>query len=151
MPLLDHNGRILGKLNLFDGFLILVVTTITVLAYQWLTVDYRVAPPYALESTEVLAYVDLQLPRDQAWLCDSATSGLEEVDPRSGEARAKVQSCTVEDGLAIVHLEVHTVRDGAGRLLFEGRPLLPGRTLQLETAAAILEGVVRNVKLEDTP
>lgn len=151
MPLLDHKGRLFGKLNLFDAFVIVIVVTLTVLVYRWLTVDYRVAPPYALDSTESVVRVELQLPRDQVWLCEVVVAGLEEVDPRSGEARARVLSCTVEAGVAIVVLYVYAVEDSAGRLLFEGVPLVPGRTLDLETETVLLNGVVRRVTPEPSP
>lgn len=151
MPLLDSNGRLFGKLNLFDLFLILVVLAIVVLAYQRLTVDYRVAPPYALEARQVTVAVDLQLPRELAWLCEAATAGLQETDPRSGEARAIVKGCRVEDGLPMVSLQVFAVRDGADRILFEGAPLLPGRTLQIDTDVLILEGVVRRITPDALP
>ena len=39
----------------------------------------------------------------------------------------------------------HAVRDGEGRVLFEGQPLLPGRNLEINTDGAILSGVVRTV------
>ena len=151
MPLLDSNGRLFGKLNLFDGFLVLVVLAVAVLAYQRLTVDYRVAPPYALETHQVTLAVDLQLPREWAWLCEEATAGLQETDPRSGEARAIVRGCRLEDGLPLVALQVFAVRDDADRILFEGAPLLPGRTLTLDTETLVLEGVVRRITPEDAP
>ena len=151
MPLLDKNGRILGTLNLFDLFLVVVTIAIVVLAYQRLTVDYRVAPPYALESQQVTVSVDLQLPREQKWICDVAASGAEETDPRSGEARATILGCMVENGLPVVSLRISAVRDGADRILFKGSPLLPGRSLRLETEVIILEGVVRRVQPEASP
>ncbi|MCF6287030.1 MAG: DUF4330 family protein, partial [Candidatus Hydrogenedentes bacterium] len=142
MPLLDKNGRILGKLNLFDLFLVVVVAAVVVLAYQRLTVGYRVAPPYALESQQVVVSVDLQLPREQTWICDVATPEAEETDPRSGDARARILGCVLEDGVPVVSLRIFAVRDGAARILFKGSPLLPGRSLRLETDIVILEGVV---------
>jgi len=151
MHLLDHNGRVFGKVNLFDAFLVAVVAALTALAYQWLTADYRVAPPYALESRQVLAGVHLQLPPEHAWLCDDAAPGLEDVDPRSGETRARVLGCALEGGVATVHLEIHAVRDGAGRLLYRGALLVPGRTLRLEMESVLLEGVVRRVVREEHP
>jgi hypothetical protein len=151
MPLLDRNGRILGKLNLFDLFLVVVVVAVVVLAYQRLTVDYRVAPPYALESQQAVVTVDLQLPREQAWICDVATSEAEETDPRSGDARARILGCALEDGVPVVSLRIFAVRDGADRILFKGSPLLPGRSLRLETEVVILEGVVRRVQPERAP
>jgi hypothetical protein len=151
MPLLDNNGRVLGKINLFDLFLVLVVVAVAALAYQRLTVDYRVAPPYALETRQVVVNLDLQLPPERAWLCDETLPGLMETDPRSGEARTEVLVCEVRDGVPVVSLTIYAVRDGAGRILFKGSPVLPGRKIQLETEAVILEGVIRRIALEDAP
>lgn len=133
------------RFNLFDCFVALVVVTLAFLIYYKLSAPNRVAPPYALEENRVAVEVALQLPADQAWMCAFATPGLAEIDPRTGEPRAEVLDCTVVEGHPVVRLTVHAVRDGSGRLLFEGEPLVPGRVLQLETGGAILEGVVRRV------
>lgn len=145
MPLEENTRRTPGKFNLFDVFVVAVLLAAVVLLYQRLTVDYRVAPPYALEENQVRATIDLQLPRDMAWLCDEAVAGQADVDPRTGAARARVTDCSVLDGLATVALDVNAVRDGAGRLLYRGEPLIPGRTLRIETEKVVLEGVVRRV------
>ena len=145
MPLLDDRGKVLGKFNLFDLFVAILLVALSAMAYHKLTAPYRVAPPYALEENRTVAMAELQLPAAQVWMCEIAAPGLAEVDPRTGEPRAEVLGCTVEDGLPIVQLRIHAVRDASGRLLFEGVPLLPGRELQLDTEAAILEGVVRQV------
>ena len=151
MPLIDPKGRLFGTVNLFDLFLVLIVVAIAVIAYQRLTVDYRVAPPYALETQQVTVAVDLQLPTENAWLCDALAPGLEETDPRSGEARATVVGAAVIDGIPQVSLRIFAVRDGADRILFRGSPLLPGRTLKLEMTTHLLEGVVRSAVPEATP
>lgn len=151
MPLLDTKGRLFGKLNLFDLFLVVAVVTLVVLGYQWLAVSHRVAPPYALDSTAVTVRLDLQLPRDRAWLCDAAVADLQETDPRTGEPRARVLGCEMHDDRAIVRLEVHAVQDGAGRVIYRGMPLLPGRELRFETDAVILDGVVRKLDTDGQP
>ncbi len=148
MPLLDHNGRLFGKLNLFDLFLVLVILAISALAYQRLTVDYRVAPPYALEERQVALTVQLQLPQEHGWLSELATVGLKEFDPRSGEIRAEVLGNHTENNIPLVTLRLNAVRDGADRLLYRGTPLLPGRALRLELESIILDGIVRQVTPE---
>lgn len=148
MPLLDDRGRHLGKLNLFDLFVVVLVAALVALGYHKLTAPYRVAPPYALEENQITVQALLQLPADQAWMCEFAQPGIAETDPRTGEVRAEVTGCAVEAGLPVVTLRVHAVRDASGRLLFEGVPLLPGRELQLETETALLEGVVQRVTPE---
>lgn len=145
MPLLDERGRLLGKLNLFDLFVSLLVVTLVALTYFKLSSPYRVAPPYASNTSSVTVVASLQLPAEQAWMCEVIQAGNAELDPRTGQPRAEVRGCTVIDGVPVIELTVFAVRDDAGRLLFEGAPLLPGRTLQLETETAILEGVVQRV------
>jgi len=151
MPLLDSQGRIFGKANLFDLFLVVVLIAVVALAYQRLTIDYRVAPPYATGTLRVVVTVDLQLPEAHAWLAEEALPGLTEIDPRSGEARAEVLGHHMEDGIPLVSLKLFAVRDGAGRVLFEGSPLLPGRMLEINTESLILEGVVRRMQPEESP
>ena len=148
MPLLDQNGRLFGKLNLFDLFVVLMVVAMVVLGYRWLTVDYRVAPPYTLDSTAVAIEIDLLLPPGREWLCDYVTEGLEEKDPRSGTPRARLRGCRTEDGRTLVQVELNGVRDGSDRILYRGEPLLPGRELRLETEAVLLEGVVRRMTVD---
>jgi len=145
MPLLDQRGKLLGKLNLFDLFVAVLLAALAAIAYHKLSAPHRVAPPYALEENRATILADLQLPADQAWLCELAAPGLAEIDPRTGEPRAEVLGCTLEGNVAVVSLRIHAVRDAGGRLLFEGVPLLPGRVLELDTDAAIFEGVVRSV------
>jgi len=148
MPLLDDRGRLLGKFNLFDFFVVVLLAALVVIAYRGLTVAHRVAPPYALDENRVTVAASLQLPADQAWMCEFAQPGTAEIDPRTGDARAEVLGCAIEDGMPVITLRIHAVRDATGKILFEGTPLLCGRELQLETASAILEGVVRRVAPE---
>lgn len=148
MRLLDDQGKVFGKLNTFDLFIAVVVVTVAALLYRWLAAPYRVAPPYALDENQVSVHADLQLPPGQRWMCDQVKVGAVEVDPRTGAPRAEVTGCAVEEDSAVITLTVHAIRDGQGRLLFEGEPLVPGRTLQLETEVAILEGVVRKIQAE---
>lgn len=146
MPLLDQDGRLLGRLNIFDLFVACVVIALVSIAYVKLSAPNRVAPPFASGETRENVDVALQLPVDQPWMCDYAKPGLGEVDPRTGEPVAEVLGGAVREGFPIVDLRIHAVRDGAGRTLFEGQPLLPGRMLEINTEAAIFSGVVRTVK-----
>ena len=151
MPLMDPKGRLFGTVNLFDLFLVMIVAAVVVIAYQRLTVDYRVAPPYALDAQQVTVAVDLQLPKENAWLCDAIAPGLQEIDPRSGEARATVVQAAVVEGIPLVSLRISAVRDGSDRILFKGSPLLPGRSLRLEMTTHLVEGVVRSAVPETIP
>lgn len=146
MPLLDKDGRLLGRLNIFDLFVACVVLALVSIAYVKLSAPSRVAPPFASGETQVVVDVALQLPVDQPWMCDYAKPGLGEVDPRTGEPVADVLGGAVREGFPIIDLRVHAVRDGAGHILFEGQSLLPGRMLEINTDAAIFSGVVRSVK-----
>ena len=148
MPLLDKDGRLLGRLNIFDLFVACVVVALVCIAYVKLSAPNRVAPPFASETSQAIAAVALQLPVDQPWMCDLAKPGLGEVDPRTGAPVAEVLGGSVREGLPVVDLRVHAVRDGAGHVLFEGQPLLPGRRLEINTDEAIFAGVVRSVKDE---
>ncbi len=148
MPLLDKKGRLLGRFNIFDLFVVCVVAALAAIAYVKLSAPQRVAPPFASAETRVTVAVTLQLPEDQPWMCDYAKSGLAETDPRTGEPVAEVLGCNVRDGFPTVDLRLHAVRDDAGHILFEGHPLLPGRALELNTDAAIFSGVVRSMTLE---
>ncbi len=148
MPLLDKKGRLLGRFNIFDLFVVCVVVALTAVAYVKLSAPQRVAPPFASEATRAAVAVTLQLPLDQPWMCDYAKSGLAEMDPRTGEPVAEVLGCAMRDGFPTIDLRLHAVRDGAGHTLFEGHPLLPGRMLEINTDAAIFSGVVRSVMPE---
>lgn len=145
MLLVDKEGRLLGRLNIFDLFVVCTVVALGFIAYYKLSAPHRVAPPFASEATRAALSVTLQLPVDQPWMCDYAQSGIAERDPRTGEPTAEVLGCAVRDGFPIVDLRLHAVRDGGGRILFEGQPLLPGRSLEINTDVAILTGVVRSV------
>lgn len=148
MPLLDKKGRLLGKFNIFDFFVVCVVIALATIAYVKLSAPHRVAPPFASETTRVELNVALQLPMDQPWMCDYAATGLNESDPRTGEPLAEVLGCAVREGFPVVDLRLHGVRDGAGHVLFEGQPLLPGRMLEINTNVAVFSGVVRSVSAE---
>jgi hypothetical protein len=141
-------GKLPGRFNFFDLFIALVTVTLALLLYRWLAAPYRVAPPYALEQNRIIVAADLQLPPNHNWICDLLSGGAVEVDPRTGSPQAEVTGCVAEGDTTIVSLRLHAVRDAQDRLLFEGSLLVPGRTLQLETAQAILEGVVRRVQPE---
>ena len=148
MPLLDKEGRLLGRLNVFDLFVVCTVVALVFIAYFKLSAPHRVAPPFASEANRTAMLVALQLPPDQPWMCGYAKPGLGEIDPRTGEAIAEVLGCAVRDGFPVVDLRLHAVRDGEGHVLFEGQPLLPGRMLEINTEAAIFSGVVRSVAPE---
>lgn len=148
MPLLDKKGRLLGRFNIFDLFVVCVVAALAAIAYVKLSAPQRVAPPFALEENRALVGVALQLPADQPWMCDYAKPGLAERDPRTGEAIAEVLGCAIREGFPTVELRVNAVRDSEGHILFEGHPLVPGRSLEINTDAAILSGVVRAVSTE---
>lgn len=145
MPLLDKDGRLLGRLNVFDLFVVCVVVAFVLIAYFKLSAPNRVAPPFASPQNSAVALVALQLPMDQPWLCDSAKPGTGERDARTGELMVEVLDGVVRDGFPVIDLRVHVVRDDADRLLFEGQPLLPGRMLEINTDVAIFSGVVRSV------
>ena len=145
MPFVDKEGRLLGHLNIFDLFVVCAVVALSLIAYYKLSAPQRVAPPFDTEATHAALSVTLQLPVDQPWICDYAQPGIAERDPRTGEPTAEILGCAVRDGSPIVDLRLHAVRDGAGRILFEGQPLLPGRSLEINTDVAILSGVVRTV------
>lgn len=148
MPLLDKEGRLLGRLNLFDLFLAMLVFALTAIAYQRLTAPGRVAPPYALDVNRAVMRAELQLPAEQAWMCGVVAPGQMERDPRTGEPSAEVLGCAIQAGFPVVTLRLHAVRDANGRVLFENEPLLPGRKLEIDTEAAILTGIVRQVAPE---
>jgi len=148
MPLLDRKGRLLGRFNIFDLFVVCVVAALAAIAYVKLSAPQRVAPPFASAETRVAVVVALQLPVDQPWMCDYAKGGLAEIDPRTGAPVAEVLGCAVRDSFPTVDLRLYAVRDDEGRILFEGQPLLPGRSLEINTDAAILSGVVRSMALE---
>lgn len=148
MPLVDKEGRLLGRLNIFDFFVVCMIVALSFIAYYKLSAPQRVAPPFASEATRALLSVTLQLPIDQPWMCEYAQPGIAERDPRTGEATAEVLGCAVRDGFPIIDLRLHAVRDGEGPILFEGQPLVPGRMLEINTDVAILSGVVRAVAPE---
>lgn len=145
MPLLDKKGRLLGRFNIFDLFVVCVVAALAALAYVKLSGPQRVAPPFASETTRALVQVALQLPVDQPWMCDYAERGRAEIDPRTGEPIAEVLGCGVIEGVPVLELRLHCVQDEADRVLFEGQPLLPGRSLEINTDWAIFSGVVRSI------
>ncbi len=148
MPLLDKKGRLLGRFNIFDLFVVCVVAALAAIAYVKLSAPQRVAPPFASAETRVTVAVALQLPEDQPWICDYAKTGIAETDPRTGEPVAEVLGCGLRDGFPTVDLRLNAVRDNGGTVLFEGHPLLPGRSLEINTEAVILSGVVRSMTLE---
>lgn len=148
MPLVDKEGRLLGRLNIFDLFVVCAVVALAMIAYYKLSAPERVAPPFASDATRVVLSVGLQLPADQAWMCAHAQAGVAERDPRTGASTVEVLGCAVRDGFPVVALRVHAVRDGEGRVLFEGQPVLPGRALEINTEVAIFSGVVRTVSPE---
>lgn len=148
MPLLDKEGRLLGRLNIFDLFVACVVVALVTIAYVKLTASNRVAPPFASGETQVMLDVSLQLPLDQPWMCDLAKPGLGEADPRTGSPLVEVLGGSMREGFPTIDLRIHAVRDNAGHNLFEGQPLLPGRMLEINTEAAIFSGVVRSVQVQ---
>lgn len=145
MPIVDKEGRLLGRLNIFDLFVVCAVVALSLIAYYKLSAPQRVAPPFDTAATHAALAVTLQLPADQPWMCDYAQPGTAEHDPRTGEPTAEILGCAVRDGFPVIDLRLHAVRDGEGRVLFEGQPLLPGRNLEINTDVAILSGVVRTV------
>lgn len=147
MPLIDREGRLFGRLNVFDLFVVCVVVALAAIAYFKLSAPHRVAPPFALASERVVAEVELQLPAEQPWLCDYAQPGTGEQDPRTGLPSVEVLGCGLREGFHVVALRVHGVRDGDSPLLFEGAPLVPGRHLEINTEVAILSGVVRSTRI----
>ena len=147
MPLIDREGRLFGRLNIFDCFVVCVVIALAAIAYHKLSAPHRVAPPFALESERVVAEVELQLPVEQPWLCEYAQPGTGEQDPRTGLPSVEVLGCGLREGFHVVALRIHGVRDGESPLLFEGAPLLPGRRLEINTETAILSGVVRSTRI----
>jgi len=147
MTLLDERGRLLGRLNLIDLLVVVVLCALVAAAYVRLTASYRVAPPFALPQTTVRwAEVELQLPQTYDWICDAATSGSQEHDPRSGDLVAEVLSCSLVEGLPHVRLRVCALEDTSARLLFKNDRLVPGRTLRIETENCILDGVVARIE-----
>lgn len=149
MAILDRDGRLFGRVNLIDLVVIVGVCLVVSVGYVRLTVPYRVAPPFALTETVQWVELDLQLPAEQTWTCDVAEAGIQELDPRSGEAVAEILGCAVVNGFPEVRVKVRAVRDGSGRLLFENDRLVPGRKLTLETDACILDGIVARVEMPD--
>lgn len=150
MAIIDEKGRILGRLNLLDCFVVLVVCALVVWGFLAIMAPQRVASPYPLRSNEQWVQVDLRLPAERAWLGEHIAAGQRHVDARSGDTRAEVlgvASSGTDKGL-VVTLRLLAVRDHEGRLVYGGQNLVPGLEMRIETDASVIEGRVSRVEGE---
>jgi len=145
MPVIDREGRLFGRVNIFDLFVVCVVAALAAIAYHKLSAPHRAAPPFATGENRVVLEVRLQLPPEQPWLCEYAQPGLGETDPRTGMPSVEVLGCEAGAVGPEVRLRIHAVRDGDHPPIFDAQPLVPGRRLEINTDAAIFTGVVRAV------
>lgn len=149
--ILDAEGRLLGKINIVDLAIVAIVCAAVAGAYVKLSAPYRVAPPFSVGASRLWVEVDIQLPPDQAWMEAYALPGDKQYDGRSGEVNAEILGTERPEpgGVLMVRARVLATRDESERLFYDGRRLAPGRQLRLETARAIVEGVVSRLVVMD--
>ena len=133
--------RLLGRVNLIDLLVVLLVVLLGAVLYIKLSGSQRIAPQFLTTENAVWVDVELRLPNDRAWLTEHATPGLESLDPRSGKVIAEVRGV----GQGIIHLRLLAAKDSQERLVFGRGPLVPGRKLILETEQCIIEGYVMSI------
>lgn len=150
MAIIDEKGRILGRLNLLDGFVVLMVCALVVWGFLAIMAPQRVASPYPLRSNEQWVRVDLRLPPERAWMGEHIAKGQRHLDARSGNTQVEVlgvASTETDEGL-VVTLRLLAVSDHEGRLVYDGKNLVPGLELRIETEANVIEGRVSRVESE---
>ena len=150
MALIDERGRLFGRINLVDLFVVLFVCAAGAVAYSWLTPSYRVAPPYSLSSKGVWIEVDLYVESELAWIGESLTPGQVRLDPRSGRVMAEILGTEEigSHGGLVVHTRLQAVGDEAGRYFFQGKTLVPGQEIRIETDESVIEGRVYRIGAE---
>lgn len=124
-----------------------VVVVAVVVLYVKISASHRLAPPFEDDATIVWAEVDLQLPRDRAWLLDRVVIGSQQRSERSGEAIAEVTALRTdpESGAPVVTFRLRAVRNASGTLFYGNDRLIPGRSLEIALPEALVEGVVYKV------
>ncbi len=146
MPFIDEKGRILGKLNVIDLFVVALICLISTLGYLKLTAPHRVASPYPTSSNTKWITIELRLSDDKSWLIQKVVPGALQLDGRSGKPNAEIISATdTKNEGPMVIVKVLASVDPQGRLVFGPALLVPGRELRIETSQCIVEGLVAAV------
>lgn len=147
MRFVDGKGRLFRLVNVIDLLAVLAVCVVVVAGYGLLMAPYRGAETYPLQSAVVWVRVEVRLPAEQVWMREHAAPGLCELDPRSGEPVAEIVACEADaaTGGLVVTARVRALREGEERLTYGRGPLVPGRTLYINTAQCRIEGTVSRV------
>lgn len=152
MRLIDPHGRFLGLINVIDAAIVLTVCALAAIGYHLLASQHRILTPQGLARDTVWVRTELQLPSDRRFLFDTIKPGLKQPDLRTGAPVAEVSGCQKRtDGSVLVTLRLSAARDPQGHLFYDGRRLVPGRPLTIETQACIIKGLVTTAQPESTP
>jgi len=143
MRLIDEKGRLPGRLNVVDLFVVVLVCLVVAVGYVKLAAPHRITPQHLLPKTRTWVEVEVRAP---AWLAPFASTGLVQRDPRSGEVVAEIVGCRqTADGAAAVAVQLLAARDAQGRLIFGDKLVVPGQWLLIETDGCVVEGAVCRV------
>ena len=151
MRWIDGQGRLFGRLNVIDLVIVVLVCVLTALAYSVIVKRYRTVSPYPLSSNTGWVRTELRLTPERAVLQSFITPGLKELSVRNGLPVAEILLCSgTPDGGLLVSVRLCVSRDKANRIYYEGTPLLPGRSLRINTNACIIEGFVASTPVPET-
>ena len=151
MRWIDERGRLFGRLNVIDLAIVILVCVLTVLAYSAIVKRYRIVSPYPLSTNTGWVKTDIRLTPERSVLQSLIKPGLKELSLRNGLPVAEILSChTIPEGGMQVSVRLCVSHDRAGRIYYEGTPLLPGRSLRIITETCIIEGFVVSPPVPET-
>lgn len=148
---LDRQGRIFGRVNIIDLAIVMLVCVVTALAYSAIVKRYRMVSPYPLSTNTGWVRTEIKVSPERAILQPLIKPGLKELSVRNGFPVAEILSCkAAPDGGLLVSVRLCVSRDHEGRIYYEGTPLLPGRSLRINTDTCILEGFTASALVPET-
>ena len=143
MPWLDQQGKLFGRLNIIDLGVVVLVCALTALSYSAIVKRYRTVSPYPLSANTGWVRTDIILSPERAVLQPYLKPGSRELSARNGLPVAEIVSSSPNaDGSLTVQVRLCVSQDSAGRMYYDGTPLLPGRSLRINTNSCIVEGFV---------
>ena len=146
MPLIDSEGRLVGRINVLDLAVAILVVAMVTIAATAIMAPYRIAPIRPLGDDEQWVRVDIDLPLGTSWLIPYAREGLTSVDPRTGQVIAAIEGATIYQGdRAFVTMRLRAGRNADGVLVFQRKRLVVGQELHIETSDCVIEGLVASV------
>jgi hypothetical protein len=152
MPILDSEGKLFGRLNVFDA---VVIAGLAALAGG--IIMTRIMPDRAERRihkmpTAVTCSVDLLLPGEDAWLARIAAPGDLQADPEK-HYRAEIVAISEEQvpgrgDAVLVNLRIEAQRDSFGVVRYGRWPIRIGGPLFLTTTNYHMRGTVYRLEVE---